>query len=46
MQHMFYNSEFNQNISEWDVSKVDADEFEDIFKGCPLEKNPPKWYKK
>ena len=37
-------SSFNQDISKWHVSaKCDKD---NIFLDCPLEKNPPKWYKK
>ena len=43
MYAMFYDSEFNGDISEWDVSNVKN--MSDMFKGCPLEFNPPKWYK-
>ena len=42
MYYMFNNSEFNEDISCWDVSKVK--DMKGIFDGCPLEKNPPKWY--
>ena len=67
MLYMFYASDFNGDISEWDVSKVEDMErmfTNSIFNGdiskwkvlptvkmthmlryCPLEKNPPKWYK-
>ena len=43
---MFYDSKFtgeNGDISDWDVSKVE--DMDDAFKGSPLAKNPPKWYK-
>ena len=44
MRGMFWNCRnFNGNISEWDVSKVK--DMKGMFKKCPLEKNPPKWYK-
>ena len=41
---MFYRSKFKGNIDNWDVSNVE--DMQDMFKDCPLEKNPPKWYKK
>ena len=47
MDSMFYRSEFtgeNGDISQWDVSKVEN--MDRMFKYSPLEKNPPKWYKK
>jgi len=44
MDFMFYNSDFNGDISQWDVSKVEH--MKDMFLKSPLEKNPPKWYKK
>ena len=47
MDSMFMNSYFtgkNGDISKWDVSKVKNMDF--MFYHCPLEKNPPKWYKK
>ena len=44
MDFMFYNSDFNGDISDWDVSKVEH--MRDMFLKSPLEKNPPKWYKK
>ena len=47
MQEMFYNSKFtgeNGNISNWDVSNVKVMSY--MFDKSPLEKNPPKWYKK
>ena len=43
MYRMFRNSIFNRDISKWDVSNVK--DTKDMFTGCPLEKNPPKWYK-
>ncbi len=46
MNSMFFGSAFtgkNGNISRWDVSNVKS--MYDIFSWCPLEKNPPKWYK-
>ena len=44
MKWMFIDSKFNGDISNWDVSNVK--DMEDMFENCPLEKNPPKWYKK
>ena len=44
MGWMFRNSKFNGNIDDWDISNVVNMKF--IFYKCPLEKNPPKWYKK
>ena len=43
MVSMFEETDFNQDISNWDVNKVK--DMRDMFDGCPLEKNPPKWYK-
>ena len=43
MTGMFIESSFNGNISNWDVSKVE--DMSSMFDDCPLEKNPPKWYK-
>ena len=34
MHYLFVNSEFNGNISEWDVSNVKN--MKDIFKASPL----------
>ena len=42
MSYMFYHSKFNGDISNWDVKNV-KDMYR-MFVGCPLEKNPPKWY--
>jgi len=42
MSYMFKNSRFNGDISKWDVKKNISKQ--DMFEGCPLEKNPPKWY--
>ena len=44
MDSMFYNSKFNGDISNWNVSDETTQYMP--FVGCPLEKNPPKWYKK
>ena len=44
MDSMFESSEFNGDISTWDVSNVEN--MNDMFYNSPLEKNPPKWYKK
>ena len=43
MSGLFMNRRFNGNISKWDVSNVKT--MHKMFEGCPLEKNPPKWYK-
>ena len=44
MRYMFFNSKFNGDISNWDVSNVKY--MMTMFNKSPLEKNPPKWYKK
>ena len=44
MNSMFAFSKFNGDISKWDVSNVFA--MDDMFEECPLQNNPPKWYKK
>ena len=44
MPYMFYDSKFNGDISNWDVSNVKY--MTGMFVKSPLEKNPPKWYKK
>ena len=44
MYAMFDSSNFNGDISNWDVSNVQN--MIHMFKNTPLEKNPPKWYKK
>ena len=44
MIELFWGSKFNGDISEWDVSNVK--DMRDMFYNSPLEKNPPKWYKK
>ena len=43
---MFYcaTSFNNKDIENWDISNVKN--MEDMFTNSPLEKNPPKWYKK
>ena len=40
---MFYNSSFNGDISNWDVSNVKHKE--NMFVKSPLANNPPTWYK-
>jgi len=43
---MFDGSKFtgkNGDISNWDIHNIEN--MKDIFNRCPLEKNPPKWYK-
>ena len=47
MSAIFCESKFtseNGDISNWDVSNVKT--MTDMFYKSPLEKNPPKWYKK
>ena len=44
IQNMFTRSKFNGDISKWDISNVKYIAW--AFDNCPLEKNPPKWYKK
>ena len=44
MNCMFDTSKFNGDISKWDVSNVIDMNY--MFSFCPLEKNPPAWYKK
>ena len=44
MSYLFYESLFNGDISQWDVSNVET--MRQMFAESPLEKNPPKWYKK
>ena len=40
---MFYKSNYNKNL---DNMKINKDcEMIAMFIDCPLEKNPPKWYK-
>ena len=43
MSCMFWGSKFNKDISKWNVN--DDTNMDRIFYNCPLEKNPPKWYK-
>lgn len=43
MFQMFVDSEFNGDISKWNVN--DDTNMKYMFDNCPLEKNPPKWYK-
>ena len=44
MGTMFYNSKFNGDISNWNVSNVEY--MSHMFLESPLQKNPPKWYKR
>ena len=45
MGGMFYGcSKFNQDLNDWPVKITDKSKMDSIFKRCPLEKNPPKWY--
>ena len=44
MNSMFMKSKFNGDISNWDVSNDTYMDY--MFLKSPLEKNPPKWYKK
>ena len=44
MKFMFYGSKFNGDISNWDV--INVKNMGGMFGDSPLEKNPPKWYKK
>ena len=53
MQNMFYESNFNGDISKWNVKRdcsmrwhIIGDVIHGMFDGCPLEKHPPKWYKR
>ena len=41
---MLMYTKFNGDISGWNINKECRTNV--IFDGCPLEKNPPKWYKK
>ena len=41
---IFSNSKFDGDINDWDVKKTARSK--DMFDGCPLEKNPPQWFKK
>ena len=43
MYNMFCDSYFDGVISQWDVSNVMS--MTDMFSNCPLENNPPEWYK-
>jgi len=43
MRELFIYSNFNGDISRWDVSNVKDMDY--MFANSPLEKNLPKWYK-
>ncbi|TEY04598.1 BspA family leucine-rich repeat surface protein [Campylobacter sp. US33a] len=45
INEMFAYSNFNQNIDSWQISSETILKNKDIFKKCPLEKNPPRWIK-
>ena len=42
MSRLFLSSEFNGDISKWNVSNVE--DMIDMFKRSPLEGNEPDWY--
>ena len=44
MSYLFYYSDFNGDISKWNVNNVEN--MHNMFTGTPLEKNHPKWYTK
>ena len=44
MTDMFRDSDFNQDISSWNVCSIIS--MKSMFFKSPLQKNPPKWYKK
>jgi len=47
MVYMFNNSSFNGDISCWKINNnITSVAMSHMFDNCPLEKNPPKWYKK
>ena len=43
MVELFYNYEFNGDISNWNVSNVK--DMRMMLDKSPLKQNPPKWYK-
>jgi surface protein len=43
MNYMFSGSKFTGNISSWNVQHKTTTL--DIFYNCPLQNNPPKWYR-
>ena len=43
MSRLFFDSKFNGDISNWNVSNVET--MNSMFYKSPLEKNTPKWYK-
>lgn len=45
INEMFAYSNFNQNIDSWQISNETILSNKNIFKKCPLEKNPPHWIK-
>ena len=44
MSSLFESTNFNGNISKWNVSNVNY--MGGMFYNSPLKNNPPKWYKK
>ena len=43
MTSLFDNSNFNGDISKWNIKRVEN--MFNMFSNSPLESNPPKWYK-
>ena len=41
---MFTNSEFDGDISKWDVSNVEY--MDDMFRKSPIAGKEPRWYRK
>ena len=45
MRGMFAHSNFNGDISGWKDKVKKVKDMRWMFDGCPLENNPPEWYK-
>ena len=43
MSRMFWGSRFSGDLFDWNI--INVKNVSDMFAYCPLEKNPPKWYK-
>ena len=39
----YYCTQFNSDLSKWNVSDVSNMRY--MFDNCPIENNPPKWFK-